>query len=381
MNTDTQTQMKTNLNTMNVGTVETERKSMQVSIKQPNDQELSIVQGIHDSINVNDTTSVIKFGVEAQSSITNFADGVLDTVKTKDLSGAGDNLQKMIDEMQTIDFSSIKASDGLLSNIPVIGNWLKKTSRNFIGDFESVSEKVGTMLTTLNGQETVLLKDVTMLDNLYGENLSLVRNLELFILAGEQKISELQQEVSQLENIAKETNDALDVQKASDLSKSLNRFEKRVNNLKIARVAAIQAGTQIRMVQESDKILVEDINDIINNTVPMWKRQFVMAITLSRQEKALKISKTVKDYTNKQYVDNATKLNELVTQVNDSYNRGILDIDTMQEVNKATIGAIQTTLSKQKEARVKRQEAEKQLIVMENDLKNALLDASNKGGL
>lgn len=348
------------------------------SVKEPNAQELQVVESIVKNINIKDTTSIISFGTEAQESITDFTDTILTTVKTKDLSGAGENLQKMIDEMQSIDFSSIKATDGFIANLPVIGAWAKKGIRSFVGDFETVSDKVVTMVTTLKGQASIITQDISVLDNLYDNNLNFVRNLELFIIAGTQKLTELNEEVNALQVVAKQSQDALDAQQYTDMAKAVERFDKRINNLKISRMVAIQAAAQIRLAQESDKMIVEDITDIIHNTVPMWKRQFVMAISLAKQEKALKISKTVKDYTNKQYQDNATKLNSLMDQVNDSFARGILDIDVMKQVNTMTIETIKKSLDVHKQARIKRTEAEKELLLMENDLKKTLLDASNR---
>lgn len=156
--------------------------SVVASIKDLNQQELETVDTIQKSINIKDTTSTITFGTQAQEDITKFTDTILSTVKAKDLSGAGENLQKMIDEMKSIDFSSIKASDGFLANLPVIGDWMKKGLRSYLGDFETVSDKISGMLKTLDGQKNVIVHDIDVLDKLYASNLTFVRNLELFIL-------------------------------------------------------------------------------------------------------------------------------------------------------------------------------------------------------
>lgn len=378
MNLETINTPKTNtlsINPLNL------KNQVNANIKVPDENECQMVEAIKKNLNIKDTSSVIKFGTEAQESITKFTDNVLDTVKSKDLSGAGENLQKMIDEMQSIDFASVKATDGFLANLPVIGAWVKRGVRNFVGDFETVSSKVGQMITTLNGQETILTNDITMLDELYKNNLGLVRNLELFILAGQESLVGLYEDVKDLKAKATESGDALDAQEGHDLEMAVDRFEKRINNLRIARVAAIQAAAQIRLAQESDKMIVEDITDVINNTVPMWKRQFVMAISLARQEKALKINKTVKDYTNQQYKDNAIKMNQLVHQVSESYARGVLDIPVMKEVNQLTINSIQKSLTIHKDAKNKRLEAQKELVIMEESLRKTLLDAANSTGL
>lgn len=306
---------------------------------------------------------------------------VLQHVKTKDVGQAGKDLEDMISEMNSINFESIKKSDGFMANLPVIGYWMKKGIKNFVGDFSNVQEKLGELMRTMNSQETVLTKDIQMFDGFYAQTIQFVRNLELFIIAGEESLVDLRAEVERLKQEAETTQDPLDAQKYSDKFKAVDRFEKRLNNLKISRIASINSSTHIRIAQEADKMIIEDINDIIHNTIPLWKNQFVMAISLMNSEKALKINKTVKDYTNKQYVDNAKKLNGLVNMIGEEYSRGILDIASLQEVNKLTIETIQKSLTIHKDAAVKRKEAEKQLAIMEDDIKKALTDASSKGGI
>lgn len=365
--------MQTTLNTM--------AKEPSTVLRKPNEQEVAIVDSIRKNINIEDTGAIIKFGTEAQAQISQFADVILQNVKTKDVGQAGKDLEAMISEMNSINFNSIKASDGFMAKLPVIGYWMKRGVQSFIGDFSNVQEKLGELLRTMNSQEAVLTKDIQMFDGFYAQTIQFIRNLELYILAGEDSLVELKQEVERLRVEAETTQDPLDAQKFSDKFKAVDRFEKRINNLKISRIASINSGTHIRIAQEADKMIIEDINDIIHNTIPLWKNQFLIAITLMNSEKALQINKTVKDYTNKQYVDNAKKLNGLVDMISSEYSRGILDIASLQEVNKLTIETIQKSLTIHKDAAVKRKEAEKQLAIMEDDIKKALTDASNKGGI
>lgn len=350
-------------------------------LRKPNEQEIAIVESIKGGIDISNTTATIKYGTEAQAQITQFTDVVLQHVKTKDVGQAGKDLEAMIGEMNSINFESIKKTDGFMANLPVIGYWMKKGIKNFVGDFSSVQEKLTELMRTMNGQEGILSKDIQMFDGFYAQTMQFVRNLELYIIAGEESLVDLRQEVERLKVEAETTQDPLDAQKYSDMFKAVDRFEKRINNLKISRIASINSGTHIRIAQEADKMIVEDISDIIHNTIPLWKHQFVMAISLMNSEKALKINKTVKDYTNKQYVDNAKKLNGLVNMIGEEYSRGILDIASLQEVNKLTIETIQKSLTIHKDAAVKRKEAEKQLAIMEDDIKKALTDASSKGGI
>lgn len=379
MNTDQKT---TNENLV-LSTIDTSKSFSPASgsvisvIKKPQEKELEQVSKIQNSINIYETNDVLKFGIEAQESITNFTDTILAKVQMKELNGAGESLESMIEEMKKIDFSSISKSDGLLANLPILGDWIKKGTKKIVGDFETAKDKLENMLKILVNQEQIVKKDVETMDLMYKENMQLVRNLEIFIWAGEERLLEFKQEENRLKELASSTDDAMDVQNYRAFNSAVSRFEKRLLNLKIARVQAIQAGGQIKLVQSSDQEIIEDIHDTIHTTLPMWKRQFVLAISLSRQEKALKISQTVKDYTNEQYKNNAEKMYAMNQKLETASSRGVLDINTMKEVNELYIQTIKEKINSSKKGAQARAVAEKELFDMDKNMKQALLDASN----
>lgn len=349
-------------------------------IKPANEKEIVILKQIKESIDIKNTNSTIRYGVEAQEAISSFTDSVLQKVKVSQVGEGGKYLEQMIEEMNKINFNSAKNSDGLLSKLPIIGYWMKKGINNLKGDFETVQNKINELISTMKEHDQILNNDITMYDTFYSNTLNYTRNLELFILAGREQLLDFENQVADLKNVYEETKDPLDAQNYSDMFKAVDRFGKRLHNLEITRIASINSGAQIRLAQEGNKMLVEDIVDVLHNTLPLWKNQFVMAVSLFNTEKALKLTKTVKDYTNKQYVENAKKLNQIVSDLDENYSRGILDISSLQEVNNMTIGAIQKTLVIHKEAAEKRKLAGVELAKMENQIKEALIDAKNQGG-
>ena len=349
-------------------------------IKPANEQEIVILQQIKESIDIKDTSSTIRYGIEAQEAISSFTDSVLQKVKVSQVGEGGKYLEQMIEEMNKIDFNSVKNADGLLAKLPIIGYWMKKGIKTLTGDFETVQSKLNELISTMKQHDQILSNDITMYDTFYSNTLNYTRNLELFILAGREQLIDFENQVQELNKVYEETKDPLDAQHYSDMFKAVDRFSKRLHNLEITRIASINSGAQIRLAQEGNKMLVEDIVDVLHNTLPLWKNQFVMAVALVNTEKALKLTKTVKDYTNKQYVENAKKLNQLVSDLGENYSRGILDISSLQEVNNMTIGAIQKTLVIHKEAAEKRKLAGVELEKMENQIKDALTDAKKQGG-
>ena len=57
----------------------------------------------------------------------------------------------------------------------------------------------------------------------------------------------------------------------------IERFEKKVHDLELTRMVALQMAPQIRMVQSNDTVMAEKIQSTIVNTIPLWKNQMVIA--------------------------------------------------------------------------------------------------------
>lgn len=324
-----------------------------------------------------DSVATITFGSEALEKITAFSDSVLAQVRVRDSGEAGDILQAMVSSMDSSAFDQL-GQRSLLSRLPLFGEVFDSFKR-FSTSFDSVRNQLDQLAERLQGQEVKLAHDINQLDTLYQHNLELLEGLEHYIDAGRYKLSQLNSDVlPRLLAKSEQSEDALDAQQYRDATQAVARLEKRVHNLELTRLAAIQTAPQIRLSQEGNKMLMEDIQDIVHNTFPLWKRQFLIAISNYEKEKALQVTHAVKDYTNKQYVQNAQKLKVLEEQIAENYQRGILDLDSLQTVNQLTIETLSNTLSRAKEGREQREKAQRVIEQAEQELKSALQQSLEK---
>ncbi|GAB6263034.1 toxic anion resistance protein [Photobacterium sp. R1] len=318
-----------------------------------------------------DSVATITFGKEALEKITAFSDHVLEQIRVRDTGDAGEILQSMVESMDSAAFDQLKGNS-FLANLPLIGE-LFDSFKKFSRSFDSVKQQLEQLSQQLEAQEVKLAHDISQLDGLYDNNLDLLKGLEQYIAAGQYKLDQLKTDVlPELLTASEQSGDALEAQKYRDASQAVARLEKRVHNLALTRMAAVQTAPQIRLSQEGNKMLMEDIQDIVHNTFPLWKRQFLIAISNYEKEKALKVTRAVKDYTNKQYVKNAEGLKILEEQIAENYQRGILDLESLQAVNQLTIETLNNTLSRVKEGRQQREQAEKVIAKAEQELKLAL---------
>ncbi|WP_084404992.1 toxic anion resistance protein [Aliagarivorans taiwanensis] len=324
------------------------------------------------------SVSTISFGQPALQSITDFSDKVLSEVKTTDAGEAGTLLESMVQSMSGSQFGEL-GKQSLLERLPIIGEMFN-TFNKFVDSFDSIKDKLDKLAKGLEGHQTKLAYDLQRLDGLYQENLSLLEQLDVYIAAGKLRLSRMQQdELPAFKATADKTGDALDAQHYRDALQASARLEKRVHNLEITRLTAIQAAPQIRLSQEGNKILMEDIQDIVHSTFPLWKRQFVIAVSNYEKEKALKVTKVIKDYTNQQYKENADKLKYLEEQLAENYQRGVLDVEALEHVNKVTIETLNNTLTRMKQGQEQRRQAELVLQKSEQELKDALREGMEQG--
>lgn len=337
-----------------------------------NPDEQQRVREIVNAIDITDSQGVLQFGNQAQTNISQFSDSILNKVKGKDTGYVGEILSDLMVNVKELDVDDLGKKNGVLG----IFGGMKRNAMKFVAKYEKLSSHIDKTVQELDKSKMQLLKDITILDTLYDKNLEYHNELELFIVAGEEKINEIETKIlPKMVEEARASNDPVEAQKVNDYQQLLNRFEKKVHDLKLSKMISLQTGPQIRLIQNSDQILVEKIQSSIMNTIPLWKNQVVIAISLFRQNKALAQQKEVTKATNDLLRQNSELLKQNTIEVAKESEKGIVEIDTLKKVNQDLLDTIDETISIQKEGREKRKLAEEELISMENQLKDKLLHA------
>ncbi len=327
-------------------------------------------KSIAETIDLTDSQAVIQYGVGAQSKISGFADTILTEIRNKDAGYVGDVLGGLITTINDVDVGSLSGEKGFLGKM--FGG-LKKRIEKFMQRYESLATQIDTIIGELEQARMNLLKDVAMLDNLFEKNMEYLQDLDIYIAAGKIKIQEFRTKVlPELEQKAAASNDPVDGQRLQDLNQLVNRFEKKLHDMQLSRMVAIQTSPQIRLIQNNNQTLVEKIQSSVLNTIPLWKNQIIIAISLFRQQKALEVQREVTDTTNELLRKNAEMLKDGSIGVAKESERGIVEIETLQKVNTDLISTIEETLQIQAEGREKRAQAEVELRKMEGELKERL---------
>jgi uncharacterized protein YaaN involved in tellurite resistance len=335
--------------------------------------DLQRVAELSRQVDVSDTQAVLSYGLPAQSRIANFADSLLGDVRTKDAGTGGEALQDLLKKVREIDVDALSAGSGK-ARIPILGRFAN-TFERFSARYQKVATSLDRIIDALERSRMALLKDMTVLDKMYELNLDYLKQLDVYIAAGEQALQELHAvKIPALETEVAASGDVMAAQRLADLQQAATRFERRIHDLRLTRMIAIQTAPQIRLIQGNDQNLVEKIQSSILTTIPLWKNQIVIAISLYRQQKAVELQKQVTDTTNELLAKNAELLREGSAKVGREVERGVVDVETLQKVNADLIATLEETIQIQEEGRARRVQAEGEIGRLQVELKQKLLE-------
>lgn len=336
------------------------------------EQEKKQVEAFAEKIDLNNSTLVLQYGAGAQKKIADFSDKTLENVRSKDLGETGTMLASLVSELkQTGEPEEEKC---------FFANFFKKSTGKLEAlkaRYEKAEGKVDEIVDILTKHQVQLIQDAAMLDQMYQLNQTYFKELSMYILAGKKKVDKARQtELETLRQKAIASGTQEDAQAVSDYSSMIERFEKKVHDLELTRMVALQMAPQIRMVQSNDTVMAEKIQSTIVNTIPLWKNQMVIAMGENHSAQAAKAQKEVTDMTNKLLLSNAQKLKQTTVDIRRESERGIVDIETLRQTNGILIDTMNEILKIQQEGREQRRQAQAQLAQMEQQMKEKLLEIS-----
>lgn len=312
---------------------------------------------------------IMQYGINAQKKLADFSDSTLEKVKTKDLGEVGDMLSQVVGELREFDGNGEKK--GLFG----LFNKGKNKVEGMISKYEQTETNVNKIAGMLQDHQIRLLKDTSMLDQLFDLNNTYYKELSMYIAAGKEKLHHVKnEEIPALEQKALHSNLPEDAQALKDMTMYYDRFDKKLHDLELSRMIAIQTAPQIRLLQNSINLMIEKIQSTLVNTIPLWKNQMVITLGLHHATEAAKTQQAVSDMTNELLKKNADALHSATVETAKESNRSIVDIETLKHTNEQLIQTFDDVLQIQEQGRIKRQEAEQELRQIENELKQKILE-------
>lgn len=336
------------------------------------EEERKIVDGFARQIDIRNSAAILQYGAGTQKKMADFSEDALEKVRTKDLGEVGDLLENVVTELKN--FDAEEERKGIMGFFKKGANKLEAMKNKY----SKAEANVNKIVETLEKHQIQLMKDAAIMDKMYALNLNYFKELSMYILAGKKKLEEIRStELPQLMAKAQASGLPEDAQAAKDLDSLCERFEKKIHDLELTRMIAVQTAPQIRLVQGNDTLMAEKIQSTIVNTIPLWKSQMVIALGVAHSTEAAKAQREVTDMTNVLLQKNAQTLKMATIEAAKESERGIVDIETLQKTNESLISTFDEVMNIQREGREKRRAAEAEMYRLEGELKQKLLQINH----
>ena len=336
-------------------------------------EEQKMVNDFAEKIDITNSQMVLQYGAASQKKLSDFSETALSRVKTKDMGETGELITSLISELQGFD-ATTEQPKGIFGFFKKTSNSIEQLKTRY----DSADKNVERIKAQLEDHQVTLMKDITMLDKMYELNLVYFKELAMYILAGKKKLAEVRaNDLKAAQEKAQRTQLPEDAQAARDLADLCDRFEKKLYDLELTRNVSIQMGPQIRLIQSNDTMMAEKIQTTIVNTIPLWKNQMVLALGIAHSQQAMQAERAVTDATNELLKKNAATLKQGTIEIAKESERGIVDIETLQQTNKQLIETLDELNKIRADGKAKRANAEQELGRIEGELRQKMLEINN----
>ena len=336
-------------------------------------EEQKMVNDFAEKIDITNSQMVLQYGAASQKKLSDFSETALSRVKTKAMGETGELITSLISELQGFD-ATTEQPKGIFGFFKKTSNSIEQLKTRY----DSADKNVERIKAQLEDHQVTLMKDITMLDKMYELNLVYFKELTMYILAGKKKLAEVRaNDLKAAQEKAQRTQLPEDAQAARDLADLCDRFEKKLYDLELTRNVSIQMGPQIRLIQSNDTMMAEKIQTTIVNTIPLWKNQMVLALGIAHSQQAMQAERAVTDATNELLKKNAATLKQGTIEIAKESERGIVDIETLQQTNKQLIETLDELNKIRADGKAKRANAEQELGRIEGELRQKMLEINN----
>ncbi|RKG29976.1 toxic anion resistance protein [Acinetobacter tianfuensis] len=319
-------------------------------------------------------SAVAEYGKNIAVKTSSYTDELLDLVQNKDLDVTGQKLTQVVQTAQQLNTGSIlnpAKSSGFLGSL---FSKIKGTKKSFDVHFNTAKEQIDALVHEVESSQNGLRARVDTLEKMFGGVQDKYKQLAVYVAAGKLKEQEIQRKISQLSAMEQ---DQQTTQQIYDLNHLANNLEKRISDLQILQQSAMQTLPMIRIIQSNNLMLVDKFYAIKNITLPAWKNQISLAISLQEQKNSVQLANTIDDATNDLLKRNADLLHQNSVDTARANQRSVIDIETLEHVQNTLIKTVNDVIQIQKEGVQKRDEARTRLQALQEDLKHLVLESNS----
>ncbi len=333
------------------------------------DEERKMVNQFASEIDIADVNQVVKYGMAAQQNISDFSVSILKKVKTYDLGEVGTSLKELTVALDATTETEKKGILGMFQKA-------KRGVGSIRANYAKAESNVDRIEKDLHLHQNVLIQDVSMYQQMYELNVQYYKELTMYIIAGKKALDLAKNgKLQELKTRADKTNLQEDVQAFKDFEDLCYRFEKKIADLEMTRVIAIQSAPQVRMLQNNDREMLDKLQSSLSNTIPLWRNQLVLSLGIEHSKRALDAQSTLTDKTNDLLRKNSETLKMATIETAKEVERPIVDIETLRICSKNLVSSVNEVVKVHEQGTAKRVKAQEELVKIEEELKQAMLDS------
>ena len=348
--------------------------SVLAQVEELSPEEKMQIEQFADKIDLHKTEIVSNYGATVQKQSANIAAKTLQDVKTKNTGEISDLLVQMVAAIDGMEGNSDKS--GALAEF---FKKIKVSVRAFRTRNESAETTLERIEKQLEGHKLTLQKDITMLDALYDENWQTFKALTMYIKAAELALERARTgELEELYSKAELSGKPEDAMQADGFAKMCDQFDKQIHNLRLTRTTCLQSAPQIRMIQHNDQDMLMKLQSSIVNTIPLWRKKIAMSIAINNNLRAAEASNKVDDLTNRMLKEQAAQFHMSVIESAKASQRSVIDIETIDYVNKEITGAVLDYIAIEQKGARDRQNAVSVIANSERQLVDGIASAARR---
>ena len=307
------------------------------------------------------------YGREAAGRTTTFSTQLLDKVRNADLDSSGDKLGEVVRIARSLNLGAFNER----SSLPIIGpliDKMKAKKGELVQRYSTTNKQIDQLMVDVGTTQTTQQQRVREYDQMHGIVLEERHGLGIHVAAGRVRMDELQQELATLQG----QEDPVARTRRAELDTALRLIDKRVSDLQVLQHVAEQTLPMIRLIQANAIQLIEKFSAVRDVTIPMWRNQFAIQLSLADQRNAVDLANAIDDASNELMRKNAELVHSTAVGAAKANQRSIVDLDTLRSVNETLINTVEEVRQIHREGMAARQQLATEIVTMREDLQKRL---------
>ncbi|MDQ8934749.1 toxic anion resistance protein [Acinetobacter rudis] len=342
-----------------------------------NADDFAAVMDVHKELDEISQNRVAEYGKNIAAKTSNYTDELLSLVKNNELEDTGKKLNEVVQTAQQINHSNLLNSNKNSGFFASLYSKFRGAKQSFSQQFDNTKQHLDRLVSEIETTQSGLSHRVDTLEQMFDAVQDEYKQLGLYIAAGQLKYQAIQQSLIQLGS-DDQGQDPTKTQSIYDLNLVANNLEKRVSDLRVLQQSAMQTLPMIRIIQSNNLMLVDKFYAIKNITLPAWKNQISLAISLQEQKNSVQLANSIDDATNELLRRNADLLHQNSVDTAKANQRSVIDIETLEHVQNSLIKTVNEVIQIQKDGMQQREQAQVRLRSLQNNLNQLVLQSSTE---